>query len=395
MAPGFRFAFGLQDPTFGDFAAENGWLTTDSTLNQAYTNSFDQSFRISSSIEPFTDLRITLDASHSANTQLEQFYIFGSDGFNAENIIYGGNFSMTIMTLGTSFEKLTADNDYQSEAFEAFKNNRIVISDRLASKRVSERVPGSQPYDPSTGTQTGYKNGYGPTSQEVLIPAFLAAYSGTSPELVSLNAMPGVLSMMPNWRIQYGGLQRLEFFKKFLKNINIVHGYRSTYSIGAYTTNLYYDPDEIDGLNYIRDQQDNFLPSREIGSISISEQLSPLISFDMQLSNSFQPRIEIKKSRNLTLSLNNVQMMENRSNEIVVGTGYRFEQVPITIRTGGSQKKFQSDLDVRFDFSIRENVMIMRKLEEEVNKPTSGATIITAKFTMDYRLNARFNLRFY
>lgn len=38
MAPGWGFIMGLQDPQFGDYAAANGWLTTDSTLNQAYMN---------------------------------------------------------------------------------------------------------------------------------------------------------------------------------------------------------------------------------------------------------------------------------------------------------------------------------------------------------------------
>ncbi|OFY50107.1 MAG: cell surface protein SprA [Bacteroidetes bacterium GWF2_49_14] len=395
LAPGFGFAFGQQDPAFGDYAAQNGWLTTDSTLNQAYTNSSDQSLRLSTSIEPLTDLKITLDASHSSNRQLEQFYIYGNGGFSAENVIYGGVFSMSVLTIGTAFEKLTAENNYQSDAFEAFKNNRIAISRRLAGQRLSNQVSGSPSYDPDAGSIPGYSNGYGPTSPEVLIPAFLAAYSGKSAGIVSLNPMPGILSMMPKWGVQYGGLQRIEFFKKFLRNFNVRHGYQSTYSIGAYTTNLYYNPDEIDGLNYIRDQQDNFLPQREIASISISEQLSPLISFDAQLENSFQARLEVKKSRNLTMNLTNVQMMENRSNELIIGSGYRFEQVPITIRTAGGQRKYQSDLDLRFDLSIRENIMIMRKLEEEVNKPTSGQTAVTVKFTMDYRLNSRFNLRFY
>lgn len=395
LTPGLGFAFGIQNPAFGDFAAENGWLTSDTTLNQAYTNSYDQALRLTASIEPFTDFRLSLDASHATNTELEQYYIYSDGKFGAENIIYGGNFSMTVLTINSTFEKLTSDNNYTSHAFEVFKNNRAVISRRLAEQRQAGQVAGSQPYDPDAGQYPGYADGYGPTSQEVLVPAFLAAYTGKDPNLVSLDVMPGVLSMMPNWRFQYGGLQRMDFFKKYVKNFNVSHQYRSTYSVGSYTTNLYYDPDEIDGLNYIRDVQENFLPARELGSISISEQLSPLIGLDAQLSNSLQARVELKKSRNLTLSLSNNQMMENRSDELVIGTGYRFEQVPITIRTRGTQRKFESDLDLRFDLSIRENIMIMRKLEEDVNKPTSGQTVVTAKFTMDYRLSSRFNLRFY
>ncbi|MFA6127617.1 MAG: cell surface protein SprA [Bacteroidales bacterium] len=396
MAPGYGFILGLQDAGFGDYAASNGWLTTDSTLNEAFTNSLNQAWRFSSNIEPFTDLRITIEAAHSASNDLEKFYYYGENGkWTAENVMYRGNFNMTIISLGSAFEKLKEGDGYQSATFEKFKNNRIIISQRLAAQRLAAQVPGSPVYDPNTGNFPGYSDGYGPTSLDVLIPAFLAAYSDKNANLVSLDAMPGVMSMLPNWRIQYGGLQKSEFIKKYLKQLNLNHSYRSTYSVGSYTTNLFYDPDTQDGLNYIRDAQENFLPAREIGSISISESLSPLIGFDATMQNSLQARVEIKKNRNLTLSLNNSQLMENRSDEIVIGTGYRFQEVPITIKAGGNQRKFQSDLDIRFDLSIRDNIMIMRKLEEEVNKPTSGQTVVTAKFTASYRLSTRFELRFY
>ncbi|MCX6225861.1 MAG: cell surface protein SprA, partial [Bacteroidia bacterium] len=394
MAPGFGFVMGMQDVGFSEFAAQNGWLTTDSTLNESFTNTLNQSWRFSSNIEPFTDLRITLDASHSATSNLEQFLVYGDNGkFTAENAMYRGNFNMTILSLGTAFEKLKAENGYKSATFEKFKNNRVIISKRLAEQRLGKQVAGSPDYSPNT--ETGYADGYGPTSLDVLIPAFMAAYTNKDANNIGLDAMPGILSMMPNWRIQYGGLQKSEFVKKYLKQFNLNHAYRSTYSVGSYTTNLYYDPNAEDGLNYVRDAQENFLPMREIGSISISESLSPLIGFDATMQNSLQARVEVKKSRNLTLSLNNNQLMENRSDELIFGTGYRFEEVPITIKAGGNQRKFQSDLDLRFDLSIRDNIMIMRKLEEEVNIPTSGQTVITAKFTASYRLSSKFELRLY
>ena len=271
----------------------------------------------------------------------------------------------------------------------------LIISKRLAEQRLAKQVPSSQPYDPNLTSNPGYANGYGPTSLDVLIPAFMAAYSNKDASIVSLDAMPGVLSMMPNWKIQYGGLQKSDLMKKYLKQFNINHQYRSTYSVGTYTTNLFYNPDSQDGLNYVRDVQENFLPQREIGSISITESLSPLIGFDAILQNSLQARVEIKKNRNLTLSLNNNQLMENRTDELMIGTGYRFEEVPITIKAGNNQRKFQSDLDLRFDLSIRNTIMIMRKLEEDVNEPTSGQTVVTAKFTASYRLSSRFELKFY
>lgn len=396
MAPGLGFAMGMQDIGFGNYAAQNGWLTTDSTLNEAYTNTLSQSWRFSSNIEPFSDLRITIEASHSSSSNLQQFFFYGDNGqFSARSAQYQGTFNMSILSLGSAFEKLKPENGYLSAAFEKFKNNRVIISKRLAEQRIGNQVSGSPTYDPNITSNPGYANGYGPTSLDVLIPAFMAAYSNKDANLVNLDAMPGILSMMPNWRIQYGGLQRSEFVKKYLKQFNLTHAYRSTYSVGTYLTSMLYDPNVLDGLSYVRDAQENFEPQRVIGSISITESLSPLIGVDATMQNSLQARVELRKNRNLTLSLNSSQLMENRSDEWIIGTGYRFEQVPITIKAGNSQRKFQSDLDLRFDLSIRDNIMIMRKLEEEVNKPTSGQTVITAKFTVKYRLSSKFELTFY
>ncbi len=207
--------------------------------------------------------------------------------------------------------------------------------------------------------------------------------------------MPSVFSMLPNWTVSYNGLDKIPFFKKYVKSMQIRHGYRSTYSVGSFATNLFYDPDEIDGLNYIRDLQLNFLPDKQIGGVSINEQFTPLISLDMQLTNTLTTRLEYKKSRSITLSFNNNQLMENKSEEYVLSFTYRFQEVPITIKTQGNKRSFQSDLNLRADVSVRDNRMIMRKLEEDVDKLTSGQRVVMLKFTADYVLSSRFNLRLF
>lgn len=396
MSPGWGFIMGVQDEYFGDHAADMGWITSDSTMNDAFFLNNNQNINVRASVQPLPDLRLEINANRSMSQNLEQYYIFrDGTGFSAQNKMISGNFTMSFMSLSSAFENPKSDSDYKSDSWEKFKNNRFVISRRLAEDRAGNQMPGSQPYNQDDNLDAGYTNGYGSTSQDVLIPAFLAAYSNTNPDNISLSTFPGVLSMMPNWRITYNGLQKIEFFKKFVKSLNVNHSYRSTYSVGSYATNLFYNPDEVDGLNYIRDLQENFLPEREIGGISISEQFSPLLGFEMQMVNSFHARIEMKKSRNMSLSFNNNQMMENRSEEYIIGTGYRFQQVPITIKTQGTARKFQSDLDVRIDLTMRDTKMIMRKLEEDVNKLTSGMMRFTINLKADYTLSSKFRLRLF
>ena len=299
---------------------------------------------------------------------------------------------MSYVTLPTAFEKISAKNNYGSENFDIFMEYTKVISERLARERQAID-PGYNPdIDPETGLpiEGDYKNGYDVTSQEVLVPAFLAAYARRYPEKIELNTFPSLLSILPNWRITFDGLNRSEFVKRFFRSITISHVYRSTYDIGAYRTNLNY----LDGED-IRDLDYNFLPEHSIATVSLNEQFSPLINVDMVWRNGISTRMELKKSRNLSLSLANNQLTQITNDEIVIGTGYRFDEVQFVLKTGGRQKELKSDLNLRADLSIRDNKTIMRKIVEETNEPTAGQKIFTLKFTADYVLSDRFNLRLF
>jgi cell surface protein SprA len=151
----------------------------------------------------------------------------------------------------------------------------------------------------------------------------------------------------------------------------------------------------VDGIGHIRDIQYNYLPQYEIINAGINEQFSPLINIDLTWINDMTTRFEIKKSRTLGLSLANNQLTEVNSEEYVVGAGYRFNDVQIVIRTGGRQRELKSDLNLRADFSIRDNKTIIRKIVEEVDQPTAGQRILTIKVTADYVLSDRFNLRLF
>jgi cell surface protein SprA len=115
----------------------------------------------------------------------------------------------------------------------------------------------------------------------------------------------------------------------------------------------------------------------------------------MTMTNSFIAKIEVKKSRNLNMSFNNNQLSEMKNDEYVIGTGYRFKDVEITINSGGRARNFKSDLNVRLDFSIRNTLTVIRKLEEGFNQPTAGQIIYSIKTSADYVLSNRFNLRIF
>jgi cell surface protein SprA len=351
-------------------------------------------------IEPFPSLRIDVNADRRYMETESSYYVADYNGNfpdSTRNMILSGSYSISVISWGTSFEKISKSSDYVSPAFERFKENTVIISQRRAEERQKSDPTYDPDIDPATGNpiEGPYKSGYGQTSRDVLIPSFIAAYTKTDPDNVTLETFPSAMHMMPNWRINFDGLSKYEFVQRRFRSINLMHQYRSTYQIGSYTTNLNYETD-FNGVSTIRDLQNNFLPVYEINVVSINEQFSPLINIDMNWKNSLTTRLEWRKSRTVALNLTSNQIADARINEIIIGAGYRFDELQIIMKTaGGGQRALKSDLNLRLDFSIRDNKTLARKLIENVNQPVVGQKVFTIGVTADYMLSDRFNLQIF
>lgn len=393
-APGLPFILGFQDEDFPLKAIENNWLSKDSLLNSPFVMNQTNTFNLRSTIEPLEGVRIDLTANQSYTENMNAYYIADYNGNYPDSTRSRqttGNYTMSYITWGTAFEKIFSDKDMALATFEKFKNEyRLIMSERLAH----ERAKGPD-YIPSLDS-AGYYDGYGASSTQVLIPAFLAAYGSRNPRVITLSAFPGILDVLPNWRINFEGLTKIGFMKKLFRSVNLSHSYRSSYSVGSFISNPFYETDAEGFIKYsARDMDGNFIPKDQIASVSISEQFSPLISLDMNWINNLTSRFEIRKSRSLTLSLGNTQLTETTSNEFVIGAGYRFADVPLIINIGGSQRSFVSDLNVSGDLSIRDNRTYIRKLAEDVDQPTAGQKAVKIDLAVDYVLSDRFNLRLF
>ena len=285
-----------------------------------------------------------------------------------------GNFSMSFISFNTAFAK---DDELtrSSSIFDQFLAERAAISQRLADNNAN-----------SVGFVNGYNSGYGATSQDVLVPAFIAGYSGKSGNDVSLQSFQKFIPL-PNWRVTYDGLSKMPFIGHWFKKFTITHSYRSTFNVSSFTSNLTYS-ENADGADK-RDISGNFIPQLQISTVSISEQFSPLLGVDMTLNNNLLIRVEYKKDRNASLSLSNNQITEIKGSVWSVGTGYKFRKVKMPFIS----RVIKSDIDARVDVSIRENNTIIRKIVEEVNQLTGGQRVLSIKFTADYRISAKLNIR--
>ena len=342
---------------------------------------------------PITQFRIELTANKTTSNNKNEYYRWDDDinNFNSFSPTESGSFSISFISWRTAFRGDNDDNE--SEVFNTFRENRLIIAKQLAvnNNNFNGGIDAITKYPTEYITSPGDSiptlvGGYGPTSQEVMIPAFLAAYSGRNAKNSKLKAFPAI--PLPNWRITYDGFIKISYIKKRFKQFSISHAYRSTYSVGSYQTNLNYGNGDEINLNNM-----SYHVQRDISQVTINEQFSPLFKVDMTWKNSLLTKVELKRSRVLSLSLANNQLTETGSQEYVLGVGYRIKDVEFKMFSGGSRKKISSDLDLKLDFSLMNNKTVIRKVIEDLEQITMGQRLIKIKFSADYVVSQKINIK--
>ncbi|WP_251622719.1 cell surface protein SprA [Odoribacter lunatus] len=386
-APGFRFLFGGQSEKFGIRSAQKGWLTRDSALNSPYQMSFSQNIYVSAIFEPFKNFRVDLTSSRTRARNMEEYLYYDGGQFTENNKTYSGNYSMTMIGLNSAFYKVGNDLESSAAVYRKFLEKRKDVSRDLAKKRWGDRYSQEEfVIRDKSGNPTGYYKGYGETSQEVLIGAFNRAYGVGDHE----GLIPKILAMRPNWRITYNGLMEIPFMKKVFRSFSLNHAYRCKYNIGSFTTNMKYDAG-VDGYTELFDAQENWLSQYDVNSVSINEELNPLVSMDMTWVNNLTTRFSVIRRRDVTLGLVSALVTENSSNELVIGAGYRFGNLPIFFKN----KQLDNDINIQCDFSLRRNNTIIRRISEQVDQLTAGQEVMSIKVSADYTFNNRLNLRLF
>ena len=397
MAPGLDFAFGVKRTSLKKEYIKKGWIViNDSIINPAaYNYSTDFDFKLN--IEPIPGLKIDINAKRVTTEQTSVQYMYAGmpQTFN-------GTFRMTHVAIATAFDKRgSIDNNYHSKVYEQFLSNRQVMADRLQGKYAGTRYPttGFMDNNALAGQTYNAENGaFGINSFDVLIPAFLAAYTGQSPDKINTSPFPSLASLLPNWKVTFDGLTRIPWVERYFKTITLNHAYQCTYNVGSYSSFSTYAENQ-DGLGFVRDVTNgNPIPSSpyDIASVSITENFGPFLSVDAALKNSFTAKVEFRKQRNLTLNLTSNQLLEATSDEWVFGIGYVLKDFDVILKLKeNKQKKVKNDLTTRLDFSFKDITTLLRKIDTEDVQPTNGNKMLTIKFTADYVFSSKLNLRFF
>ena len=378
--PSLGFVFGSQaDVRFE--AARNGWLTVFPEFNEQYIQRANNQLNITATAQPIPDLTIDIVADRQSLSTFQENYRVEDGEYIELTPFNSGNFSISTIMIGTAFSK---SDEFVSKTFDTFRDNRIVI----ANRQVQEQGLPDEGLD-----DDGFPTRYGKTNQEVLLPAFFAAYTNQDATRVNLDAFRDI--PLPNWNIKYTGLMKNKWFRKKFKRFSLSHGYRAVYSVNLFQTNLERQQLINDNLPPVNAENQDILPEDIIDNVVLTDQFNPLIRVDFEMKNSLSVVAEVRTDRALSLSFDNALLTEINGEEYTLGLGYRFKDVKVVTRIGGEKQRLKGDLNLKADFSLRDNITIIRNLNIDNNQITSGQNLLSIKFTADYALSKNLNALFF
>jgi cell surface protein SprA len=223
------------DRAYLDKLGAAGSITHRPELNQQVMKNYTQNLDMGVTLEPFKEFRVELTANkqYSRNsTELFKDQIFSIDP-NTDSVRFEhraardlGSYTISFLSMNTMFNKDIAG------LFTRFESYRPIVSERIAREN-------GFPADSVHTIDDGYKKGYGRIHQEVLIPAFLAAYTEKDPNSVGLDIFKTMPA--PNWKLSYNGLSKVGNLSKFFSSIQISHGYKNTLTVNSYNTDIFYE----------------------------------------------------------------------------------------------------------------------------------------------------------
>ncbi len=361
-------------------------LSRDSLFNQPHEMTSNKSFTMQANVEPIRDLKIILNASQNYASRDEYYYKYLTDRGYVDGPLsqrQTGTYTTTTWSFSTAF----TDPD---ELFAQFLENRSIIAGRLAE---ANPAPYSNQMVLDTMNGQYYPAGYSANSQTVLLTAFLATYMGK--DAGSMGFSPFQKFPLPNWNINYNGLNKVQFLKKWFTNITLSHRYTSTYSIGNFYTDA-----TISGLNdydYGNETQVNsmgdYVPPVSMEGVQITEQFNPLFRIAVNMVNSFQFNFSLQKNRTLMLSFSNNQLTETTRDGFTVGAGYRFKDVKFNVRFADKVHKLKSDIVVQLNLTYNSNKTNIRKINQNLSQISSGSSVWMAELSGEYTLTTNLTVK--
>ena len=200
---------------------------------------------------------------------------------------------------------------------------------------------------------------------------------------------------LPNWNVNYSGLNKVQFLKKWFTNITLSHRYASTYTVGNFYTDAALSG--LDGYDYgletVLNATGDYIAPVSVGGVQISEQFNPLIRVAVSMVNSFQFNFSLQKNRTLALSFSNNQLTETTRDGVTFGAGYRIRDIAFTLKVGSKPIDIKSDIVLQLNLSYNSNKTNIRRINQNLSQISSGASVWMAELSAEYALTTFLTLR--
>lgn len=387
FSPGLGYVFGFNTSNAIESFLRDDLLSHDSLMNSAHENTLNRTLAMQMSVEPIRDLKIKLECSQNYSSREEYYYKYLSELDKVDgplSYMMTGSYTTTIWSFATAFQS-------SESLFGQFLDNRSIVAQRLADANPSAYTS-TVVYDSMLGQY--FPAGYSANSQTVLLTSFLSTYLGKDASNYAFS--PFMKFPLPNWNINYTGLNKVQFLKKWFTNISLSHRYSSTYSIGSFYT----DPSlsGLDGYDYGTETALNgsgdFIAPVSMDGVQISEQFNPLIRMSVNMVNSLQFNFSIQKNRMLGLSFINNQMTETTREGITFGGGYRFKDVELHVKFAEKVHDLKSDVVLQLNITYNNNKTEIRKINQGgITQPSSGSQVWMAELSGEYALSTALTFR--
>lgn len=395
MSPGLDFAFGFTDESYINKALDRNWLITDNGQTSPAVWSKTEELNLELNLEPIRGLKIQLTSNRTDN-RTNQIQFMYQDVPTTRT----GSFTMTHCAIATSLRSGgNAENGYYNESFNTFLHNIPVVAQRYEQQYYGTTYPSTgfmrdnihagNPFDPNVGTVSQ-------TSSDVLIPAFMAAYSGRDASNIYLNAFPSFANVLPNWRVTYDGLIKIGNLKNIFKTFKITHAYQCTYTVGSYSSYLNWVSSNGE-FGFTLDEMSGMpVPSSpyNISSVAITEKFAPLVGVNATLKNELQFNAEYKDSRTLTLNSSAGQIVEATNKALTIGAGYKIVGFNTVLKMKKSTG-VSNDLTLNADFSYQQSQALIRNIENNYTQATNGTQSLSINLTANYVMSKRLTIGAY
>lgn len=377
--PAFGFVFGGQNNNIRQRLAGLGQYAPSEFLTTPFMQDRVTRFSYDAVVEPFTDFRVNLTGSKNFSENYQEIFRSDTDSgsFISVNPNRTGTYGISFFMLRTAFTKNNEDNS--SPLFQNFEAFRSILKDRLDGL-----------------VENGTHN---VNDQQVVVPAFIAAYTGNSPNAVALSPFPKF--PVPNWSLRYGGLSKIAGVSDVFSTINISHAYSSNYSVSnfinspLYTSGLTLDNHLNDfNIGSQLNENNDIVPVFLARQVIMSESFSPLLGIDLRTKSNWNLNVNYSKERNFALNLANIQITEQTNNALQITAGFAKTGVHIPFRINGRKEKLPNELRFNMTLTVNDREVVQRRVEEEAII-TDGIRIFRLSPTLDYNINTALQVSLY